>query len=444
VEEKLHAAEAALQRGEATEKSRYLVGQIATARATLALTRYDVETMLTESHRALEHLHPNNLSSRANANWTLAFAYILQGERAAARRACLEAVALSQASGNVFTTILATVGLGVVQEADNELYQAAETYRHVVQMAGDQPMQIINEAHLGLARIFYEWNDLEAAEQHAKRSLELARQYESVIDRFIISEVFLGRLALARGDVEGAAAILAEASQSARQRNFVHRIPEVAAAQVVTLLRQGEVAAAAELAQTYKLPLGMARVHLARGETTAALALLDGHRRQAEARGWEDERLKAMVLQAIALYGHGERDRAVQVLGEAMALAEPGGFIRIFVDEGEPMARLLAEAVAQGMMPVYAGKLLAAFEAERRKGKEKPDADASQPLVEPLSQRELEVLQLIAQGLSNHEISEKLFLALDTVKGHNRKIFDKLQVQRRTEAIARGRELGLL
>jgi LuxR family maltose regulon positive regulatory protein len=444
VEEKLHAAEAALQRGEANEKSRYLVGQIATARATLALTRYDVETMLTESRRALEHLHLNNLSSRANANWTLAFAYILQGERAAARRACLEAVALSQASGNVFTTILATVGLGVVQEADNELYQAAETYRHVVQMAGDQPMQIINEAHLGLARIFYEWNDLEAAEQHAKRSLELARQYESVIDRFIISEVFLGRLALARRDVEGAAAILAKASQSARQRNFVHRIPEVAAAQVVTLLRMGEVAAAAELAQTYKLPLGMARVHLSRGEATAALALLDGYRQQAEARGWEDERLKAMVLQAIALYGHGDGDRAVQVLGEAMALAEPGGFIRIFVDEGEPMARLLAEAVAQGMMPVYAGKLLAAFEAERRKRKEKPDADASQPLVEPLSQRELEVLQLIAQGLSNHEISERLFLALDTVKGHNRKIFDKLQVQRRTEAIARGRELGLL
>jgi LuxR family maltose regulon positive regulatory protein len=444
VEEKLHAAEAALQRSEVNERTRYLVGQIATARATLALTRYDVETMLAESRRALEHLHPNNLSSRANANWTLAFAYILQGERREARRACMEAVTLSQASGNVFTTILATVSLGVVQEMDNQLHEAVETYRHVLQLAGDQPMQIIYEAHLGLARILYEWNELEGAEEHGRQSLELARQYDKVIDRFIICEVFLARLKLARGDVEGAAAMLTETSRTAQQKNFVYRIPEVAAAQVVTLLRQGEVTAAAELAQTYKLPLGMARVHLARGETTAALALLDGYRKQAEARGWEDERLKAMVLQAIALYGHGEKDRAVQVLGEAAALAEPGGFVRMFVDEGEPMAQLLAEAAARGIMPSYLGKLQAAFEAERRKGKEKPDVAASKLLVEPLSQRELEVLELIAQGLSNHEISEKLFLALDTVKGHNRKIFDKLQVQRRTEAIARARELGLM
>ena len=127
-----------------------------------------------------------------------------------------------------------------------------------------------------------------------------------------------------------------------------------------------------------------------------------------------------MVLQAVALHAHGEKDKAVQLLGDALALAEPGGFIRIFVDEGPPMAQLLAEAVARGMMPDYTGKLLAAFEAEKQ-----PSAGefplrplpAAQPLVEPLSQRELEVLQLIAQGLSNHEISERLFLALDTVKG---------------------------
>ena len=154
-----------------------------------------------------------------------------------------------------------------------------------------------------------------------------------------------------------------------------------------------------------------------------------------------------MVLQAVAHHAHGEKDKAAQVLGDALALAEPGGFVRIFVDEGSPMARLLSEAAARGIMPDYAGKLLAAFDAEEQKSEGKsylPPAPLAQPLIEPLSPRELEVLQLIAQGFSNREISERLFLALNTVKGHNKKIFGKLQVQSRTEAIARARELDLL
>src|SRR5438067_455187 len=240
-----------------------MIGQIASARAVLALTRYQVETMIAQSRRALEYLHPHNLSGRATANWTLGAAYLFQGDRLAARRACIEAISLSQAARDIFTTILATIGLGLVQEAGNQLYQAAETYRRVLQLAGDQPLQIIYEAHLGLARILYEWNELEAAEQYGHQSLHLARQYDRVIDRFIVCEVFLARLKLAQGDVAGAAAILAQASQSAHQQNFVYRIPEVAAAQVLTFLRQGNLAVAAELAQTYKLPISQARVHLA-------------------------------------------------------------------------------------------------------------------------------------------------------------------------------------
>jgi LuxR family transcriptional regulator, maltose regulon positive regulatory protein len=153
------------------------------------------------------------------------------------------------------------------------------------------------------------------------------------------------------------------------------------------------------------------------------------------------------VLQAVAHQVHGENNEAVQVLGDALALAEPGGFIRIFVDEGRPMARLLSEAAAHGIMPDYTARLLAVFEAEAQMSEDRsylPSAPPAQSLTEPLSQRELEVLQLIAQGLSNREISERLFLAVITVKGHNRNIFRKLQVRRRTEAVARARELGLL
>ena len=99
-----------------------------------------------------------------------------------------------------------------------------------------------------------------------------------------------------------------------------------------------------------------------------------------EAKGWADERLKAMILQAVALHAHGEKDKAVQLLGDALALAEPGGFIRIFVDEGAPMAQLLSEAAAHGIMPDYVGKLLAAFEAEKQKSEDKSYPAHCQPL----------------------------------------------------------------
>ncbi len=450
VEEKLQAAEAGLQGAEEDDKTRNLVGQIAAARATLALTRYQIEPMIAQSRRALAYLHPDNLSLRANANWTLGFAYFLQGDRAAARRAYTEAISLAQAAGAIFTTILAAIGLGGVQEADNQLPLAAETYHRVLQLAGDPPQQIIYEAHLGLARVLYEWNDLDGAEQHGRQSLHLARQYERIIDRFVVCEVFLARLKLAQGDVAGAAALLAQVGQSARQQNFVYRIPEVAAAQVLVLLRHGNLAAAAQLAQTHDLLLSQARVHLAQGDTSTALAVLETWRRQVEEKGWADERLRVLVLQAVALQAHGEQDQALHVLGDALALAEPEGFIRSFVDAGPPMARLLSAAAAMGLMQDYIGKLLAAFEAETRQREDtafRPPASPTapaQPLIEPLSHREVEVLQLVAQGLSNQEISEQLFLALDTVKGHNRNIFSKLQVQRRTEAVARARELGLL
>jgi ATP/maltotriose-dependent transcriptional regulator MalT len=125
----------------------------------------------------------------------------------------------------------------------------------------------------------------------------------------------------------------------------------------------------------------------------------------------------------------------LRLLAEIMGLAEGGGFIRLFLDEGAPMARLLRAAAAQGMTPAYLGKLLTAFAGEKK------DRECAMAL---LSERDLEVLKLIAEGLSNQAIGERLFLALDTIKGHNRRIFDKLEVERRTEAIARGRELGLL
>jgi LuxR family transcriptional regulator, maltose regulon positive regulatory protein len=444
VEEKLQAAEAVLPGPESEAKTRDLIGQIAAVRATLALTRYQPEAMITQALRALEYLSPSNLYSRFVANWTVAFAHRLRGERAAAARAFTEALSTARASGNVRGAFLATLCLGDMDELENRLHQAVENYRHALQLLGDQPPPSASEAYLGLARVFYEWDDLDAAQDYAERSLQLARQYGRLIDRLIVGQVFMARLKMARRDVAGATAVLAEAEQSVRQNNFVHRMPEVAAAQVLALLRHGDLTAAAHLAQTHGLPVSRARVLLAQGDPSAALAVLGTLRQQMDTKGWQDERLRTMILQAVALRAHGEKEGAVQMLGGALALAQPGGFIRLFVDEGTPIANLLSEAAARGIMPDYAGRLLAAFRVEQQKGEGKPLRSTAMPLSEPMSQRELEILQLLAQGLSNREIGERLFLALDTIKGHNRVIFDKLQVQRRTEAVARARELGLL
>jgi LuxR family maltose regulon positive regulatory protein len=438
VDQKLLAAEAALQGAPLNDQTRHLIGHIATARATLALTRYQIDAMLAQSRRALEYLHPDDLPFRATAHWTAGTAYFDLGDRVAAGRAITEALSLSQAAGNIFTAILATIAQGQIQEVDNQLYLAAETFRHVLQLAGDRPQQIVYEAHLGLARIYYEWDDLDAAEQHGQQSLQLARQYDSVIDRFVVCEVFLARLKLARGDRDGAAALLAQTGQFARQKNFVHRLPEVAAAQVLALLRQGRVAAAAHLAQMHKLPSSQARVLLAQGEPAAALALLEPLRRQAEEHAWADERLKLIVLQALAHHAQGAAEAAADLLGEALALAEPGGFVRLFVDEGVAMLHLLQETVSRGIASEYQQRLLAACS---RLGSEQA---AHLALVEPLSERELEVLQHIAAGRTNREIADRLYLSLNTVKVHARNIFGKLGVTNRTQAVARAREVGAL
>lgn len=447
VEQKLQSAEAALaaalQGTEPDNKTRDLVGRIASMRATLGIITHDAEAIITQSRRALKYLHPDNLPLRTATTYTLGYAYQLQGDRAAASQAYTEVISISKSFGDSVYTTAATLCLGQVQEADNQLHLAAETYRCALHLAGDPPQGMAGEAFLGLARIHYEWNDLEAAQQYGQQCLQLTRQMEGV-STSASHRMFLARLRFVQGDVAGAAAVLDEAEEFVRRHNFAFMMPDVAAVKVLILLHLGDLTAAAHLAQMHDLPISQARVHLAQGNPSAALPLLESRRQQMEAKGWQDEQLRVMVLQTVVHHANGEKDKALQVLRDALARAEPGGFIRIFVDEGLPIAQLLSEAAFQGIKPGYIGKLLAVFEAKTQKSQDKAYSSPVQSLIDPLSQRELEVLQLIAQGLSNREISQRLFLALSTVKGHNRIIFDKLQVQRRTEAIACARELGLI
>jgi LuxR family transcriptional regulator, maltose regulon positive regulatory protein len=439
VEQKLQAAEAALHSTTLDDRTRDMVGRIAALRATLAVIQHDEAAILAQSRRALEFLHPDNLQVRTATTWSLGYAHQLQGDRDAASRAYTDVIAIGKSSGASIYTIAATINLGQVQEANNQLHLAQQTYQHVLHMVGDPPQPIACEAQLGLARIFYEWNDLLAAEQHGQHCLQLTQQIAiENVDTVASYRVLLARLKLAQGDVPGAIAVLDEAAAFIRQHGFVSRMPEVAAAHVLALLHQGQLAAAPHLAQTHDLPLSQARVSLAQSDPATALAVLEPVRQQAAAKGWLDEQLKATVLQAVAYYVHGEPDTAMHWLGEALTLAEPGGCIRIFVDEGPPMAALLREAAKLGIAPSYVRHLQAAFgESDRR-------TPSPQLVIEPLSERERDVLRLLRTALTGPDIACELMVSLNTVRTHTKHIYTKLGVNSRRAAVLRAEQLDLV
>jgi LuxR family maltose regulon positive regulatory protein len=206
----------------------------------------------------------------------------------------------------------------------------------------------------------------------------------------------------------------------------------------------GDLAYPREIAYTT-----LARVLIAQGrldgaprQLDRAAVLLQRLLQAAEAGGRIATAIEIKLLQALAYQVGGEPTQALNALEQALTLAEPRGFVRTFVDEGPPVARLLYAAATRGRMPDYVGKLLAAFPTPQSEVT-KSDVTKSD-IIEPLSDRELEVLALIAKGLTNPEIASRLFLALNTIKGHTRSIYGKLGVHNRTQAVARARALGLL
>jgi LuxR family maltose regulon positive regulatory protein len=437
-----------------------ILGQAAAIRATVAINRGDIGRTIELCHQALEGLPENNLLVRGVVSLVLGAAYELSGDVVAASQAWSEASTLSQASGNTQAALTAIHALAKLQVIQGHLRQAAESYQQAMQLGVNQdgrPLPAVGAAYVGLGDLLREWNDLSVAARHVAQGIELCKLWANM-SYLADGYVTFAHVFQAQGDAAGALDMIQQAERMVQMQQVSHWIvSETATCQAQLWLMQGNMAAATRWAQEAGLRMedepgfgreaehiAWTRVLIAQHRPAEAQQLLARWLPAAEAGGRIGHVIGMLILQSLALHAQDETAAALTTLERALSLAEPEGYIRTFVDEGEPMAKLLGRINVSregGRLKDYVRKLLFAF------GKEEtlhPSALIAHPsLVEPLSERELQVLRLVAAGASNREIAKALIVTVGTVKAHMHHIYGKLGVQSRTQAIARARALHL-
>ena len=437
---------------QAAQDDDVLLGETLSAQAQIARTKGDYARTIELAQRALSLLPPTNPDPRSLAALTLGLAYSDCGNVPEAEQAFMEADRAAQQAGNNSIRLMALAFLSAIQVSRGHLHRAAEVARQALQLGRGLPA--LASVHSLLSALCYEWNDLDAAVEHVQQAIELSQRGGHLE---VIQTAYRGLawIRQAQGDAAAANAALQTSDYLLREANA----PPIARAgnatvHVTLALAQGDVAAAAHWvdqittdsaadASAMLYGFAHARLLIAQNEKAAAAELLAKLHAAVVQMGRQSAVIEARMLQALAAPTTTD---ALAFLSEALALTEAEGYIRTFIDEGEPMAVLLREAAAKGIAPDYVGRLLSAFDgkAEKHPGIARtPDRDAG-PLVEPLSERELEVLRLMAAGLSNHEIADKLIISTGTVKSHVHSILGKLDARDRTQAVLKAQELKLV
>ena len=441
---------------------------IALHRCYLAQLRGDAEGTVAFASRALAESGEGEWLLRSTAQGFLAVAEWLRGRLTEAERAFVSGIAGWRAAGQHTATGWGCYQLGQVQRAQGRLDAAVRTCQQALEATagpGPTPLPAAGPAYVGLGEVAYQRNELDTALQHVTEGIALCRRFVYTAS-LATGLATLAWIQQATGDPAGALEAMGEAELAAPgPASLLNPVP---AQRARLLLAQGDIAAAA--AWTKQRGLGtsdqlsypqepehlvLVRVLLAHGRPGQARELLERLHTLAVAQRRAGSRIEVQALQALALAASGEEAGAVAALAQALTLAHPEGYVRVFADEGAPMAALLGRLIAtqrtqqnaaDGIPLAYLGRLARAFgpgtAATGPRGRAGTAAVAG--LVAPLSGRELEVLRLLAAGKPNQQIAEELVVALSTVKKHVTHILDKLGAANRTEATARARELGLL
>jgi LuxR family maltose regulon positive regulatory protein len=435
-----------------------LRGQIAAIRASNARHRGDWPRFFRYADEALELLAEDSLAVRTTLNANLGLAYMLRLDSKAAVAAFREVQSLGQASGNMISAVNCIGFLAAILIAQGHLRQAVELCRHTIDQHLEhypEPLPTLGHVHACLARVLYEWNDLAAAAAHLEQGAVLGEltHLPSTL-RFRASMLtWIRQLQDTKHDM---ASLPTPIKKVAQREQANSEDADLTAWRVRHWLDQGDMRAVERWADAYRgqkpsaqiwRPYGdlaLVRVLIARQEWREAFDLLTQIRRSALEAGGGGWMIEALVLEALAHQTMGQADRALAAVSEALSLAEPEGYVRTFVDEGEPMATLLGQVRRRGASPHYVGTLLTGFRAGMPAKRAGPQAIPTHGLYEALTERELEVLQLIDAGLSNREIASRLYVSLNTVRTHTKNLYSKLDVHSRTQAITRARDLHLL
>jgi LuxR family maltose regulon positive regulatory protein len=447
-------------------------GELATLRSTIARFQGDATSTLNFVQQALDQLDHDNHGFRAIATINRGIASIERGELTAAQVALAEAIALGELGGLwiALAALEELMSLQLRQGLLREMHRTSEQAIGLNARLAGRPIPAAGMGYVGIAEVSYQQNDLRGATHAATQGVELLR---GSTERLLLVRgyIVLAQIAQTHGDGAGALESIDHAEAWLVQTRIA--VPKylalLAAYRARLWLQLGDLATATHWAQecvlvsddevSYVQQLTLVRVRLTQSQQHQdepflgdAQAILAQVLPVVEARGWMRYLIEGLMLQALVCQAQADRTSALSALERALTLAEPEGYVRLFVDEGTPMVALLRAAHHHGIASTSVARLLAAFARTEGQGLRTDSAAAFHPvlspqssvLVEPLSGRELEVLRLIAEGLSNQAIADRLVVATSTVKKHVNNIYGKLDVQSRTQAVARARELKLL
>lgn len=463
----LQTAEELISAPEQTPEVRIMKGAIAAARAHQANVQGEAHLAAHFARQALEYLPDIDLVSRSLrtvATSLLGDASSMSGNLEDARQAYLEAARIGQAAGDIHLNIVLNSNLANILVEQGSLRQAARIYSETLQMTtrpDGQQSVIAGRVYAELSQVYYEWNHLKEATQYVHQSLSLCKQWGNM-DLQAVGYVMLARLEHVQDHPERAQEAMQAAEQFAKNYDLAPKYAMWVKSNLARLwITQGNVERASDFIQKcgintasifnhdnthdeeipYLYELGylvFLRLLLVKGEYDNALTLSQRLFRVAEATKRNGRMIEVLALQALAFHGKKDAARAVEVLERAFSLAQPEGYVRVFLDEGEPMAKLLFLAKSQRLGQGYASELLHTQEMVTVR-----EPAPAQLLIEPLTSRELEVLKLIESGCTNQDIGNRLVISIPTVKRHISNLYAKLGAKSRTQAVSLGRELGL-